>query len=57
MKILVLGPVASGKTTIARDLIKELNLPEFSIDYIVHDDKANVVRTEEEQRKTQIILV
>ena len=51
MKILVLGPVASGKTTIARDLIKELNLPEFSIDYIVHDDEKNVVRTEEEQRK------
>ena len=51
MKILVLGPVASGKTTVARQLIKETNLPEFSIDYIVHDDEENRVRTEEEQRK------
>ena len=51
MKILVLGPVASGKTTIARKLIEETNLPEFSIDYIVHDDEENRVRTEEEQRK------
>ena len=51
MKILVLGPVASGKTTIAKKIQEETNLPLFDIDSIVHNDASKDKRTEEEQRK------
>ena len=51
MKILILGPVASGKTTIANQLQKELDIPLYELDHIVHDDNKGIKRSEEEQRK------
>ncbi len=49
MKLLIIGPVASGKTYLARKLSKELNIKYFEIDSIVHDDLNKVKRTVEEQ--------
>ena len=49
MKILIIGIVASGKTTLAKILSKQLNIKYYEIDSIVHDDKNNKVRSHEEQ--------
>lgn len=51
MKILIIGSVASGKTTFAKKLSKELNIDYYEIDSIVHDDENNKKRTPNEQRK------
>lgn len=50
MKILIIGIVASGKTTFARKLSKELDIKYYEIDSIVHDDIRHVKRTNEEQQ-------
>lgn len=50
MKILIIGIVASGKTTLAKKLSKEYNIKHYEIDLIVHDDKDNYKRTNEEQQ-------
>lgn len=44
MKILIIGPVASGKTTLAKKLSNELNTKYYEIDSIVHDDENNIKR-------------
>lgn len=49
MKICILGPVASGKSTLAEALKEELGIPLFSMDQIVHDDEASHKREEKEQ--------
>lgn len=49
MKLLIIGPVASGKTYLARKLSKELNIKYFEIDSIVHDDFNKIKRKVEEQ--------
>jgi adenylate kinase family enzyme len=36
MKIYIVGPVASGKSTLARGLSKELDIPYQSLDEVVH---------------------
>lgn len=51
MKILIVGIVASGKTTLARKLSKLLGIIHYEIDSIVHDDKNNIKRSEIEQKK------
>ena len=51
MKIIILGPVASGKTTLAKVLSEETNIPFFQMDEIVHDDIHQVKRDDEEQKK------
>lgn len=51
MKILIVGSVASGKTTFAKKLSKNLNIKHFEIDSVVHDDDAGRKRTEEEQKE------
>lgn len=51
MKILIVGIVASGKTTLAKKLSSQNNIKYFEIDSIVHDDKNNIKRTNEEQHK------
>ena len=51
MKIVILGPVASGKTTLAKELSEEIGIPFFQMDEIVHDDENQVKRDEQEQRK------
>ncbi|MBE5820985.1 MAG: hypothetical protein E7311_00150 [Clostridiales bacterium] len=50
MKILIIGAVGSGKTTLARKLAKKYNIDHYEIDSIVHDDNNNgKKRTETEQ--------
>lgn len=51
MKILIVGIVASGKTTLARKLSGLLDIKHYEIDSVVHDDINNVKRSEEEQKK------
>lgn len=51
MKILILGIVASGKTTLARRLSKESGISYYEIDSIVHDDENHRKRNVEEQRE------
>ncbi len=51
MKILIVGIVASGKTTLARKLSKLLDIKHYEIDSVVHDDVNNVKRSEVEQKK------
>ena len=50
MKILVLGPVASGKTTLAKQVHERYHLPLFELDSIVHDDINHEKRPVKEQR-------
>lgn len=49
MKILIVGIVASGKTTLAKRLSKEENISHYEIDSIVHDDLNKRKRSGEEQ--------
>ena len=51
MKVLIIGIVASGKTTLARRLSKENNITNYEIDSIVHDDINKRKRTNEEQQE------
>jgi len=51
MKILIIGIVASGKTTLAKKLEQKLNIKHYEIDNIVHDDINCKKRTCEEQQK------
>lgn len=51
MKILIVGIVASGKTTLARKLSKLLDIKHYEIDSVVHDDESGVKRSEVEQKK------
>ena len=51
MKILIIGIVASGKTTLAKKLSIKTNIEYYEIDSIVHDDKNNLKRSVEEQQK------
>ena len=51
MKILIVGIVASGKTTLARKLSKLLDIKHYEIDSVVHDDINDVKRSEAEQKK------
>jgi len=36
-KIYIIGPVASGKSTLARKLSKEMNIPYYELDNVVHE--------------------
>jgi len=49
MKVFILGPVASGKSTLAERLQEELTIPMYSIDRIVHNDELQNKRSEQEQ--------
>jgi len=51
MKILIIGIVASGKTTLAKILQQKLNIEYYEIDSIVHDDLNKRKRTPEEQKE------
>lgn len=50
-KIYIVGIVASGKTTLAKRLSKEMQIPYYELDCIVHvkTDKERYKRTSEEQ--------
>lgn len=50
MKILIIGTVGTGKTTLAKEMSKKYNIKYYEIDSIVHNDKdKGRKRTEEEQ--------
>ena len=51
MKILIIGIVASGKTTLARKLSNKFNITHYEIDSIVHDDLNNNKRTPYQQEQ------
>lgn len=51
MKILIIGIVASGKTSLAKELEKRLGISHFEIDSIVHDDLNKRKRSVLEQLK------
>lgn len=52
MKILIIGTVATGKTTLARKLSEKYKIKYYEIDSIVHDDESNGrKRTKEEQNE------
>ena len=51
MKILIVGIVASGKTTLAKKLAEILNIKHYEIDSIVHDDIIEVKRSLKEQKR------
>lgn len=52
MKILIIGAVGSGKTTLGKQLSKRYNIKHYEIDSIVHDDsKDGRKRNEEEQNR------
>lgn len=51
MKILIIGIVASGKTTLAKILAQKLKIEYYEIDSIVHDDYKNRKRASNEQKQ------
>ena len=44
-KIYIVGPVGSGKTTMAKELSKSLNIPFYELDKVVYDDENHHKRT------------
>ncbi|HOB26318.1 MAG TPA: AAA family ATPase [Bacilli bacterium] len=47
-KIYIIGPVGSGKTTLAKCLSKKYNIPYYELDKVVHDDIKHCKRSNEE---------
>jgi len=50
IKILIVGIVACGKTTLAKKIYLENNIKYFELDSIVHDDYSNRKRNNNEQQ-------
>lgn len=50
MKIVIIGIVASGKTTLSKRLSKQKEIPCYEMDSIVHDDINNIKRSLKEQK-------
>lgn len=48
-KIFIVGIVASGKTTLAKHLSQQLNIPWHELDRVVHQDHVKTKRTAQEQ--------
>ncbi len=54
MKILIVGTVGTGKTTLAKKLSKDYNIKYYEIDSIVHNDRQNGRKREEEEQNVII---
>jgi len=51
-KIYIIGPVGSGKTTLAKALSNKINIPMYELDKVVwDDDNGNIKRSDEEIAK------
>lgn len=51
-KIYIIGPVGSGKTTLAKTLSNKINIPMYELDKVVwDDDNGNIKRSDEEIAK------
>ena len=50
-KIYIIGPVGSGKTTLAKKISSKLNIKMYELDKIVWNDDENIKRTDEEVLK------
>lgn len=50
-KIYIIGPVGSGKTTLARKLSKKYNIKNYELDNIIWDDENSIKRSSEEINK------
>ena len=50
-KIYIIGPVGSGKTTLARTLSKKLNIKYHELDKIVWDDDAGNIKRNPDKKK------
>ena len=44
-KIYIIGPVGSGKTTLAKHLSKKYNIPYFELDKVIYDDFIGMKRS------------
>ena len=49
-KIYIIGPVGSGKTTLAKCLSKKYNIPYYELDKVVHDDIKHCKRVMKKQK-------
>ena len=47
MKIYIIGPPASGKTTLSKALSKKYNIKRYELDKLVFDDNNNHIRRED----------
>lgn len=54
MKILIIGTVGTGKTTLAKKLSKQYKIKHYEIDSIVHDDKDNGRKRSKEEQDEKI---
>lgn len=53
MKILIVGTVGTGKTTLAKRLSSYYNIKYYEIDSIVHDDSQN---GKKEKKRNRMLL-
>ena len=51
LKIYIIGPPASGKTTLSKVLSKKYNIKSYELDKLVFDDDNNHIRRDDETIK------
>lgn len=51
MKIYIIGPTGSGKTTLAKNLSKQYKIKYYELDLLVYDDKNGHIKRKDEERE------